>query len=385
MLKRSNSEIQLSTNESAAFSLPRSKSCSELTGIDQVQWLGSAEPSYFGHILVKGLFGFYMHWPFMSTSGMDNRSVDIDGPYTFKHKIITAESKDAAMAKLLFSRFKPYQTSDVALIRRPFLSIVCPPPKDSNEYQRLHAGLSCPLIECFPTTFDPMQKDFCVFYVHGGGFVSGDFSAFSGLCHELARRLRCSVFFPQYRLAPDQGAMKDSVSDLSDCYSFVSRSFKKIACFGDSAGGNLVVLMLQDDQPVTVPVCLVLWSPVTDLSCSGSSHRANSASDVCCSPEVVKQLFHTLLVEGESWCQSSVEGSMDSMIQFPIKIFAAVDEIFLSDAVTLASKIVLAGGDVEVVFGIGVFHTWPVFWQHIAESQSSLNESCEFCLESAKR
>ena len=39
-----------------------------------------------------------------------------------------------------------------------------------------------------------------IFYVHGGGFISGDFGGYGDFCNLLREKFRRNVVFPQYRL-----------------------------------------------------------------------------------------------------------------------------------------------------------------------------------------
>src|SRR5690349_9703605 len=50
---------------------------------------------------------------------------------------------------------------------------------------------------------DDLNPDFCLFYIHGGGYISGDSGFYAKLAARIAIAARCAVFMPNYRLAPE--------------------------------------------------------------------------------------------------------------------------------------------------------------------------------------
>lgn len=87
----------------------------------------------------------------------------------------------------------------------------------------------------------------CIFYFHGGGFVLGDLDSGDTVAWGIAEQIGVVVISVDYRLAPEH----PHPAGPDDCYAAVSyvaqhaEEFdidpRRIAIWGDSAGGNLTV------------------------------------------------------------------------------------------------------------------------------------------------
>jgi monoterpene epsilon-lactone hydrolase len=111
----------------------------------------------------------------------------------------------------------------------------------------------------------------CLLYLHGGGFlVPAAPHAHLGLVGSLCRRLDASGFMPDYRLAPLH-AYPAALDDCERAYrGLLAAGCKpeRIALAGDSAGGNLVLGLLQRIRKggLPMPACAVAISPVTEMA-----------------------------------------------------------------------------------------------------------------------
>lgn len=85
-----------------------------------------------------------------------------------------------------------------------------------------------------------------IYYIHGGGWVSGSIDYYTNVCNEISKKTNRIVVLIDYRLAPEY----PFPNGFNDCYEIAyllmnnSHIFnlkqKDIAFIGDSAGGNLV-------------------------------------------------------------------------------------------------------------------------------------------------
>jgi acetyl esterase/lipase len=83
-----------------------------------------------------------------------------------------------------------------------------------------------------------------ILHLHGGWFNWGTASAFRNFGGHIARAAGADTFIPDYRLAPEHpfpAAVKDAQASYRG---LVDRLTKKIALTGDSAGGNLALVLL---------------------------------------------------------------------------------------------------------------------------------------------
>jgi acetyl esterase/lipase len=81
-------------------------------------------------------------------------------------------------------------------------------------------------------------------HLHGGWFNWGTASAFRNLVGHIALAAGANAFIPDYRLAPES-PFPAAVKDAEACYrGLVDLGIKMIALTGDSAGGNLALVLL---------------------------------------------------------------------------------------------------------------------------------------------
>ena len=107
-----------------------------------------------------------------------------------------------------------------------------------------------------------------VVFFHGGGFVIGNVDTHASFTAEMARQLDLPVVSVDYRLAPEakwpagpddcEAAARWVVGNAAE----LGRTATSLVLAGDSAGGNLtiVVAMALRDQPAAVPV--VVQAPI---------------------------------------------------------------------------------------------------------------------------
>ncbi|ANY20468.1 Lipase 2 [Tsuneonella dongtanensis] len=101
-----------------------------------------------------------------------------------------------------------------------------------------------------------------VMFFHGGGFVIGDLETHNAFCTELAKGLDLPVIAVHYRLAPEAPfpAAPDDCEAASRWVagspSELGRQVTGLVTTGDSAGGNLTIVVTQAlmDDPAGVPV-----------------------------------------------------------------------------------------------------------------------------------
>lgn len=119
-----------------------------------------------------------------------------------------------------------------------------------------------------------------VVFMHGGGFVIGDLDSHHSLCTEIAAELDLPVIAIDYRLAPEHPfpAAPDDCEAASRWIAANSaelgREITGLIPMGDSAGGNLAIVVTQVlmEKPAAVPV--VLQVPIYPLSDDKPDHKS---------------------------------------------------------------------------------------------------------------
>src|SRR3984957_12524349 len=107
-----------------------------------------------------------------------------------------------------------------------------------------------------------------ILHLHGGWFNWGSAEAYRHLVGHIARSAGAEAFVPDYRLAPEH-TFPAALNDIVACYrALIANDSKRIAITGDSAGGNLALVLLRlttakTSPEVVKPVAAVVLSPVT--------------------------------------------------------------------------------------------------------------------------
>ncbi len=246
-------------------------------------------------------------------------------------------------------------------------------------------------IEVSPVTIDglsaewilPSQatKDRAIFFVHGGGYVSGSCSDHRMHVAKFVKGSNIGALLFEYRLAPEHpfpAALNDSVT----AYRWLLAqgiSSSNIVFAGDSAGGGLCLatLLALRDQGIPLPAAAVAISPWTDLKCTGASYSSNARK--CLSPEGTWTAFSKHYVgdhdPGLPWI-SPLYGNLRGLP--PIMIYVGGDEILRDDSVSFAEKAKGAGVDVTLRIGEGLFHCFPVCAPFFPEATQAMDEICAF-------
>jgi len=108
-------------------------------------------------------------------------------------------------------------------------------------------------------------------YFHGGGWLSGGLASHDAICRSLAREGECRVVAVDYRLAPEH-RFPAAIEDCRAAVEILTRQAARfgldparIGVAGDSAGGNLAVVVCQSARQHGPKIALqVLLCPVMD-------------------------------------------------------------------------------------------------------------------------
>jgi epsilon-lactone hydrolase len=111
-----------------------------------------------------------------------------------------------------------------------------------------------------------------ILHLHGGWFNWGSAQAYRNLVGHIAARTGVEAFVPDYKLAPEH-PFPAAVHDVQACYrGLVERGIRRIAISGDSAGGNLALVLLR---------LLIASSDVAPVACSIRSRGKRARSTSC--------------------------------------------------------------------------------------------------------
>lgn len=205
------------------------------------------------------------------------------------------------------------------------------------------------------------RKGAAIIHAHGGWFNWGTAQAFRNLAGHIALSAGADAFIPDYRVAPEH-PFPAAVRDLEACYfGLVDKRFTKIALTGDSAGGNLALVLLsiataQASNRGIAPVGAVALSPVTDLALTGKSFDTRAEADPYFTRSQAAGLVRAYLggADPKNPQASPLYGDLGGLP--PIRVHVGDDEVLLDDSRRYVERAVEAGVDAKLDVWMGMPH-----------------------------
>ena len=227
-----------------------------------------------------------------------------------------------------------------------------------------------------PEGCDP---DALILYFHGGAFISRTLRAHSDFLSYLAIWTKTTVVMPFYRLAPEH-PFPAAVEDCQKLYSDLiegGQDGKKLAIGGDSAGGNLALVTLQQSLKAGLPMpsCGFFISPGTDFR-GTESHVSNVPLDPMFNEQSLPHVI-TYYLQGdyrltEDERVSPLKGDFAGLP--PLYFNAGSTEIFRDCSIYAANKARAHGIDVVCNIWEDMPHCFPISLQHILPEAKQANQ-----------
>src|SRR2546427_2024023 len=192
------------------------------------------------------------------------------------------------------------------------------------------------------------RKGAAIMHVHGGWFNLGTASAYRNFVGHIASSAGADAFVPDYRLAPEH-RFPAAVEDVEACYrGLVDKGINQIAVTGDSAGGDLALVLLsiacaQARKGGVAPVGAVAISPVTDLALTGESFETRAEADPYFTKSQGAGLVASYLggTDPPKPLGSPLYGDLSGLP--PIRVHVGDDEVLLDDSRRYVERAVAAG------------------------------------------
>lgn len=162
---------------------------------------------------------------------------------------------------------------------------------------------------------------------------------------------------PDYRLAPEHPFPAAS-EDAAACHAALAADgTRRIVLTGDSAGGNLaLVLLSRAAGSANPPAGAAVLSPVTDLAMTGPSWETRAAADPYFTRSQAEALVAAYLGQGAASdpAASPLYGALAGLP--PIRVHVGGDEVLLDDARAYVGRAVAAGVDATLDVWEGMPH-----------------------------
>ena len=222
------------------------------------------------------------------------------------------------------------------------------------------------------------RSDEAILHLHGGWFSAGSARAYRHLVGHIAARAGTRAFVPDYRLAPEH-PFPAAVDDVLATYRGMDDSgIRRIAITGDSAGGNLALVLASCVAANAVPAKAILvgaaaLSPVTDLTLSGATYETRADADPYFTKQQVAELVHSYLGSADATDPraSPLQGRFSGLT--PIRIHVGDDEVLLDDSRRYVERAIAAGVDARLDVWTGMPHGFPAIIGPIKASAQALD------------
>src|SRR5258706_1490041 len=168
---------------------------------------------------------------------------------------------------------------------------------------------------------------------------------------------------PDYRLAPEH-RFPAAIMDVEACYRGLGdKGIKKIAVVGDSAGGNLALVLVsitsgkreagsgkraKAHNGDVVHVSGVAISPVTDLALTGESYETRAEADPYFTKSQAAGLIASYLGHADPKDPLPSHLYLDLTGLPPVRVHVGDDEVLLDDSRRYVERAVAAGGDPQL-------------------------------------
>lgn len=214
-----------------------------------------------------------------------------------------------------------------------------------------------------PSNYDPENDDRIIVYIHGGEhtFYSPETTLISSLpAAHYARTKVLAVRYPLAWQAPHP-ASRDLVAAV---YRDLLKTYapRRIAMFGDSAGGALLmsaILKVRDDG-LPMPAVLGLISPWADITKEGDSQTLLESADPILNYDLNLKASAETYAAGQELKDPSISPlHADFMKGFPaFYVSTGTRDLFLSHCARLQRKLIDAGIDNQLVVYEGMWHVF---------------------------
>ncbi len=223
-----------------------------------------------------------------------------------------------------------------------------------------------------------------VLQLHGGGYIGkmrNVYRSFAKYYSDMRGGIK--VLTIDYRVAPENpfpAALEDAVAAYKWLLGLGYKG-SDIIVAGDSAGGglSLALAMYLKDHQESLPAALVLMSPWTDLTASGSSYETNYENDPLFGNTRESMIYNGEYIganEPDNPYISPLFGDFKGLM--PMLFQAGSVEMLLSDSTDAAKKAEEAGCNVKLHVYDGMFHVFQMGLDLMPESRQAWQEVKEF-------
>jgi monoterpene epsilon-lactone hydrolase len=222
-------------------------------------------------------------------------------------------------------------------------------------------GAPAPALWVEPDGADPATV---LFFIHGGGFVSGSPRTHAKLAGHLASAVGSRALVVGYGLAPEH-VYPEPLDEVTATYEWLlgqGVAAERIAVVGDSCGAWLALSLALRARArgLGMPAALLLVSPWVDLSQGGASYLSNAENDPFFAKAQVDAVAGMFLGGADPKDAELDLLQADYAGLPPMHIQVGGDETLLDDSRVLESLATAAGVEATLEVVPGQLHTFQM-------------------------
>ena len=228
-----------------------------------------------------------------------------------------------------------------------------------------------------------VNKKSIIVYLHGGGYCFGSsLTTHKVGLTKLAKQTRLVCYSVDYRLAPEHqypAALDDALVAWKHIVS--QNPNRNIILAGDSAGGglSLALMMYLRDNNERLPDGAVLFSPWTDLTCSGKTYETKAKFDPMFTTHMTKDFANIYVPNTMGKDEPYISPLYGSFTNLPrTLVIVGENEILLADSIMVGQKAKESGVDIEIDKWPNMFHDWWLFGSFIPETKQVLDKAAKW-------
>lgn len=202
-----------------------------------------------------------------------------------------------------------------------------------------------------------------ILYMHGGAFVFEITPFHWRLIAEIVERTGARVTVPIYPLAPEHRFEAIFAMAMATYRSVLAETDPRdIVFMGDSAGGNMAVVMtmMAAAEGLPLPARHVLISPGLDMTMENpevvEAARRDPWLDIDGGMEALRH--YAAHIDRADWRISPIKGDLSVLPK--TLILAGTRDMLTPDTTRFATLARQAGADIELVVEPGMIHVWPL-------------------------
>jgi len=225
-------------------------------------------------------------------------------------------------------------------------------------------------------------------FVHGGGWVLGDYPTHKRLVRDLVVESGYAAVFVDYTPSPE-AKYPQSVNEIYAATKWVSENGneinvdgKRLAIVGNSVGGNMSIvtsLKAKEHKGPEIKAQILLW-PVTDATFDWESYKLYGEQRFLTTP-LMKWMFDQYTTDSKARKEiylSPLQATLEQLRGLPPTLIAVAENDILRDqGEALGRKLDEAGVPVTTIRFNGVIHDWGMLngYANLTETKSLISLS----------